>query len=103
VTTTTEFARSTPNLAGGDVIGGSNGGLQVLLRPRPAIDPYATGLDGVYLCSASTPPGPGVHGLGGWYAAKRVLREFGITRLPSVAPEVLSRAGSGPASSPPAR
>lgn len=76
VTTTTEFARSNPNLAGGDVIGGSNAGLQVLLRPRPAIDPYATGIDGVYLCSASTPPGAGAHGMCGFNAAESALRHL---------------------------
>ena len=52
----------------------------------PRLDPYFSGRAGVYLCSASTPPGPGVHGLGGWYAAKRVLREFGIMAPPSLAP-----------------
>ncbi|GAA1899885.1 phytoene desaturase family protein [Williamsia serinedens] len=76
VTTTTEFAQSNPNLAGGDVIGGSNGGLQVLLRPRPAIDPYATGVDGAYLCSASTPPGAGAHGMCGYNAAESALRHL---------------------------
>ncbi len=76
VTTTIEFARSNPNLAGGDVIGGSNGGLQVLLRPRPAIDPYATGIEGVYLCSASTPPGAGAHGMSGYNAAESALRHL---------------------------
>ncbi|GAA2053974.1 phytoene desaturase family protein [Williamsia deligens] len=76
VTTTADFASGNPNLAGGDVIGGSNGGLQVLLRPRPAIDPYATGIEGVYLCSASTPPGAGAHGMGGYNAARSALRNL---------------------------
>jgi phytoene dehydrogenase-like protein len=91
------------NYVDGDISAGAASIRQLFARPTARWDPYFSGRDGVYLCSASTPPGPGVHGLGGWYAAKRVLREFGITRLPSVAPEVLSRAGSGPASSPPAR
>ncbi|MGU3292624.1 phytoene desaturase family protein [Williamsia sp. M5A3_1d] len=76
VTTTADFASGNPNYAGGDVIGGSNGGLQVLLRPRPAIDPYATGVAGVYLCSASTPPGAGAHGMGGYNAARSALRNL---------------------------
>ncbi|MGZ8178739.1 phytoene desaturase family protein [Williamsia sp. SKLECPSW1] len=76
VTTTAEFASGNPNYAGGDVIGGSNAGLQVILRPRPALDPYATGLDGVYLCSASTPPGAGAHGMCGYNAAESALRHL---------------------------
>ncbi|MCX6467866.1 MAG: NAD(P)/FAD-dependent oxidoreductase [Corynebacteriales bacterium] len=76
VTSTADFASGNPNYAGGDVIGGSNGGLQVVLRPRPAIDPYATGIEGVYLCSASTPPGAGAHGMGGFNAATSALRHL---------------------------
>ncbi|KQS00626.1 FAD-dependent oxidoreductase [Williamsia sp. Leaf354] len=76
VTSTADFASGNPNYAGGDVIGGSNGGLQVVLRPRPAIDPYATGISGVYLCSASTPPGAGAHGMGGYNAAASALRHL---------------------------
>ncbi|WP_045824138.1 phytoene desaturase family protein [Williamsia herbipolensis] len=76
VTRTADFASGNPNYAGGDVIGGSNGGLQVVLRPRPAIDPYATGIEGVYLCSASTPPGAGAHGMGGFNAATSALRHL---------------------------
>jgi phytoene dehydrogenase-like protein len=62
-----------PNNHGGDFAGGSLGGLQLLVRPRFTTDPYRTPLSGVWLCSASTPPGPGVHGMGGWNAAGRVL------------------------------
>ncbi|WP_328857143.1 NAD(P)/FAD-dependent oxidoreductase [Williamsia herbipolensis] len=76
VTSTADFASGNPNYAGGDVIGGSNGGLQVVFRPRPAIDPYATGIEGVYLCSASTPPGAGAHGMGGFNAATSALRHL---------------------------
>ncbi|HVW20594.1 MAG TPA: NAD(P)/FAD-dependent oxidoreductase [Opitutaceae bacterium] len=63
-----------PNCVGGDIMGGSMDLRQLLLRPRPQADPYATELPGVYLCSASTPPGGGVHGLGGWFAARAALR-----------------------------
>jgi phytoene dehydrogenase-like protein len=62
----------------GDIIGGANDGLQMVLRPRFGIDPYATGIDGVYLCSQSTPPGAGIHGMCGFNAAKRALRHAHI-------------------------
>lgn len=63
-----------PNLVRGDIIGGANSPRQLLLRPRAAVNPYATGIDGVYLCSASTPPGAGVHGMCGYNAAHAALR-----------------------------
>ncbi|MEK8227681.1 hypothetical protein NKG05_18595 [Oerskovia sp. M15] len=52
------------NYVGGDIAAGAVNLWRMVARPTPSLDPYATGLDGVYLCSASTPPGPGVHGLG---------------------------------------
>ena len=66
-----------PNLVGGDLAGGLMSPVQVLLGPRPGRSPYATNLPGVYLCSSSTPPGPGVHGMAGWHAAGRALRHLG--------------------------
>jgi len=67
------------NLVGGDIAAGAVDLRRMFARPTADIDPYAVGADGVYLCSAATPPGPGVHGLGGWFAARRALRrEFGI-------------------------
>ncbi|OHU99493.1 phytoene desaturase family protein [Mycobacterium talmoniae] len=65
-----------PNYLGGDIIGGANDRLQVLFRPRVAVDPYFTGVPGVYLCSQSTPPGAGIHGLCGYYAAQSALRRL---------------------------
>jgi phytoene dehydrogenase-like protein len=62
------------NYIGGDIIGGANDGLQVILRPRSAVNPYATGVPGVYLCSQSAPPGAGIHGLCGYHAASSALR-----------------------------
>src|SRR5699024_2992739 len=62
-----------PNYVGGDIATGAND-LQVVLRPRLAVDPYRTGVDGVYLCSAATPPGAGVHGMFGFNAARAALR-----------------------------
>jgi phytoene dehydrogenase-like protein len=64
------------NLVGGDIAAGATDVRQLLMRPRLAADPYATGIPGVYLCSASTPPGPGVHGMCGHHAALRALRYY---------------------------
>lgn len=57
-----------PNYVGGDIGGGSNDPFQLLMRPRLSPQPYLIG-DGLYLCSASTPPGAGVHGMSGFHAA----------------------------------
>jgi phytoene dehydrogenase-like protein len=62
------------NYVGGDVVGGSNDAVQMIARPRLALDPYSLGIDGVYLCSASTPPGAGAHGMCGFNAARSALR-----------------------------
>ncbi len=64
------------NYVGGDIATGSNNPLQVVLRPRPTTRPYATGVPGLYLCSAATPPGAGVHGMCGYYAARAALRSL---------------------------
>lgn len=68
------LAAANPNLVGGDIIGGANTATQLVLRPRIAWDPYSTGVPGVYLCSASTPPGAGAHGMSGYHAACAALR-----------------------------
>ncbi len=62
------------NYVGGDVVSGSNDALQLVFRPRATLKPYGTGIEGVYLCSAATPPGAGAHGLCGWNAAQVALR-----------------------------
>jgi phytoene dehydrogenase-like protein len=72
-TSTADLEVYNPNYIGGDIIGGANDRLQVILRPRIAVNPYATGVPGVYLCSQSTPPGAGIHGLCGYYAAESAL------------------------------
>lgn len=66
-----------PNLVGGDIGGGALTGAQLLLRPVASLVPWATPDPALYLCSASTPPGPAVHGLCGWYAARAALRRSG--------------------------
>lgn len=63
-----------PNYVGGDIASGAHTLRQVLFRPFPQRNPYATPLDGVYLCSASTPPGAGVHGMCGFWAAQSALQ-----------------------------
>jgi phytoene dehydrogenase-like protein len=62
------------NLVGGDINGGSFSGLQFFLRPTWR--QYGTPLPGVYLCSSSTPPGGGVHGMCGYWAAQLALRRY---------------------------
>ncbi len=77
-----------PNYVGGDIAAGAVSLPQLLARPVLAADPWrAPGGRGLYLCSASTSPGPGVHGIGGWRAALSALRhEYGIDRAPVLAP-----------------
>ena len=68
-TNTAAFEKYNPNLIGGDITGGAQTLRQTLARPVLALDPYKTAIAGVYLCSASTPPGGGVHGMCGHHAA----------------------------------
>ena len=62
------------NYVGGDISGGVMDIGQVLVRPLSVVSPYATPAKGIFLCSSSTPPGPGVHGLCGFFAAQAALR-----------------------------
>jgi phytoene dehydrogenase-like protein len=73
VRSATEMSVYNPNYVGGDIIGGASSLTQLLFRPRFALDPYYTGIPGTYLCSASTPPGAGAHGMCGANAAARAL------------------------------
>ncbi|MEU4065446.1 NAD(P)/FAD-dependent oxidoreductase [Streptomyces wedmorensis] len=77
VTRPADFAATNPNFAGGDILTGAKTIPQLVLGARRALDPYATGLPGVYLCSAATPPGPGAHGMCGAGAAASALRHLG--------------------------
>jgi phytoene dehydrogenase-like protein len=63
-----------PNYIGGDINGGVQDWRQTWTRPTPSLTPYATPIAGVYLCSSSTPPGGGVHGMCGYHAAKAALK-----------------------------
>ncbi|MDQ1469322.1 MAG: hypothetical protein QOJ99_802 [Bryobacterales bacterium] len=69
-----QLEESNANLVGGDIGGGSNNLRQLLARPVLAADPYRTPAEGLYICSASTPPGGGVHGMCGYHAARSALK-----------------------------
>jgi phytoene dehydrogenase-like protein len=81
------LAEHNANLVGGDIGVGGNSLLHALGGPTPRMNPWATPIPKVYLCSSATPPGGGVHGMAGLYAARTVLRrEFGIKTLPRLSP-----------------
>jgi phytoene dehydrogenase-like protein len=75
-----DLARSNPNLTGGDINGGAANLIQLIARPIFSPTPYRTPMPGVYLCSASTPPGGGVHGMCGYHAARVALHDHFSTR-----------------------
>lgn len=68
--------RHNANYVGGDINSGAEDWLQLFTRPTPRLNPYSTPAKGIYLCSSSTPPGGGVHGMAGYYAARSALREL---------------------------
>ncbi|MCQ4202749.1 NAD(P)/FAD-dependent oxidoreductase [Streptomyces coelicoflavus] len=71
-----EIAARNANYVGGDIASGAVNGLQLLLRPKLSLFPYATPHPAVFICSSATPPGPGVHGMSGHNAAKAVWRRL---------------------------
>lgn len=79
-TTAAELSRYNRNYHGGDFSAGAVNLRQLLVRPTLSVDPHRTPTPGIYLASSSAPPGPGVHGLAGWYAARSALRhEYGLS------------------------
>jgi phytoene dehydrogenase-like protein len=71
--TPADLSEYNPNNLGGDITGGAHTLGQVLFRPVPRRNPYTTPVAGLYLCSSSTPPGAGVHGMCGYWAARTAL------------------------------
>ncbi|MGO3678718.1 MAG: dehydrogenase, partial [Microbacteriaceae bacterium] len=74
-----ELSRYNRNYHGGDFSAGAVSLPQLIARPTLKAKPWRSPVVGLYLASSSTPPGPGVHGLSGWYAAKEALRaQYGL-------------------------
>jgi phytoene dehydrogenase-like protein len=81
---TQQMEEYNPNYIGGDIVGGANTISQLFARPVLKYSPYRTSAKGIYICSASTPPGGGVHGFCGYHAARRVLSDiFSKRELPA--------------------
>lgn len=72
---TADYQAHNPNYLGGDINGGVQDIFQLVMRPTLRLNPYSTPAKGIYLCSSSTPPGGGVHGMCGFHAANSVLKE----------------------------
>jgi phytoene dehydrogenase-like protein len=79
-----DLEKSNPNLAGGDINGGAANLWQLIARPIFSPTPYRTPLRGVYMCSSSTPPGGGVHGMCGYHAARTALRDHFDKKIPTI-------------------
>lgn len=73
---TAQYEEHDANIVGGDIAGGANNLLQFVTRPFPSLDPYATPNPRLFIGSSSTPPGGGVHGMCGYWAARSALRHF---------------------------
>jgi phytoene dehydrogenase-like protein len=69
-----DIEQRNPNYVGGDINGGVQDLRQLFTRPVARPVPYSTPVDGLYICSSSTPPGGGVHGMCGYWAARAALR-----------------------------
>lgn len=81
VYTASEMEAYNPNYVGGDINSGAQDLTQLFTRPVPRWTPYSTPLKGMYLCSSSTPPGGGLHGMCGFHAANDALRQ--VFHLPT--------------------
>jgi phytoene dehydrogenase-like protein len=81
-TTASQMEARNPNYVGGHINGGAATLKQTIMRPTTRWHPYRTGVRGIYLCSASTPPGGGVHGMCGVGAARSALADMNRHRVP---------------------
>lgn len=81
---TAQMEEYNPNYVGGDINGGLLDVKQLFTRPALRASPYRTSQRGLYLCSSATPPGGGVHGLCGYHAARRALRDIFHLPAPSL-------------------
>ncbi|MFC6099716.1 phytoene desaturase family protein [Olivibacter domesticus] len=79
----TDYERYNPNYVGGDINGGAMDIRQLFTRPALKWSPYSTSAKGIYICSSSTPPGGGVHGMCGYHAAQKALQEIFKGSVPS--------------------
>jgi phytoene dehydrogenase-like protein len=75
VMNTAQLEEYNPNYIGGDIVGGIMDLAQLFTRPTLKLSPYKTSAKGIYICSSSTPPGGGVHGMCGYHAAKKALKD----------------------------
>lgn len=99
--TAVEMAAYNPNYVGGDISAGAPNLRQLIARPVVSADPWRMPGRGLYLASAAAAPGPGVHGLVGYYAARSALRhEFGVRAMPSLAPDELTPDARGASTRP---
>jgi phytoene dehydrogenase-like protein len=73
-TSPADLERGNANLVGGDIAGGAADLAQLYARPIARLNPYKTSIDHVFLCSSSTPPGVGVHGMSGYHAARAAMK-----------------------------
>jgi phytoene dehydrogenase-like protein len=86
--TARDVERHNMNYVGGDISGGASDLTQLFFRPVARVDPYATPAPDIFVCSSSTPPGGGVHGMCGYWAARSALHKaFGRRVLPATAAE----------------
>jgi phytoene dehydrogenase-like protein len=85
---TVQLERSNANLVGGDIAGGANNLWRLVGRPVLSFDPYRTPAQGIYICSASTPPGAAVHGMCGYHAALSVMKHTFGKHVPRSAESV---------------
>jgi phytoene dehydrogenase-like protein len=88
-----DFERENRNDVGGAITGGVSDLLQFFTRPVARLDPYSTPHPRLFICSASTPPGGGVHGMCGYFAAQSAKRT--LDELPSTVPDLVSEAMTG--------